>query len=507
MKLKSKIKISFALLTVIPVLLMSGMVFSISNIRIRNIEDKYEIDNVGIDSLINPMKIYSKITGNAYDDLVEKITNDIESITDTEYLNTVNSDLSDKFSFIVVKKGDKLIFNGCQDKSDDIVDKLPDYKGTLSYPSSIEVNSFVYGDYRYLVKQLSFSFEDGENGSVYIITGLGKLMPQVKSMLFEMIITVIFIVEMTGIILALWVHRSIMHPLQQLGDATKRIAEGDLDFTLENKTQDEFGELCEDFENMRKRLKESAEDKIRDDEDSKELISNISHDLKTPITAIKGYVEGIMDGVADTPEKMDKYIKTIYNKANDMDRLIGELTMYSKIDTNRIPYNFKKVNVDDYFSDCVDEITIELEAKNISLNYFNYVEKDTIIIADPEQLKRIINNIISNSVKYIGNKKGALNIRINDDNDFIHVEIEDNGKGIAAKDLPYIFERFYRTDASRNSNQGGSGIGLAIAKKIIEAHGGQIWATSKIDTGTIIHFIIRKYLESEVKVDEQNTNN
>lgn len=507
MKLKSKIKISFALLTVIPVLLMSGMVFSISNIRIRNIEDKYEIDNVGIDSLINPMKIYSKITGNAYDDLVEKITNDIESITDTEYLNTVNSDLSDKFSFIVVKKGNKLIFNGCQDKSDDIVDKLSDYKGTLSYPSSIEVNSFVYGDYRYLVKQLSFSFEDGENGSVYIITGLGKLMPQVKSMLFEMIITVIFIVEMTGIILALWVHRSIMHPLQKLGDATKRIAEGDLDFTLENKTQDEFGELCEDFENMRKRLKESAEDKIRDDEDSKELISNISHDLKTPITAIKGYVEGIMDGVADTPEKMDKYIKTIYNKANDMDRLIGELTMYSKIDTNRIPYNFKKVNVDDYFSDCVDEITIELEAKNISLNYFNYVEKDTIIIADPEQLKRIINNIISNSVKYIGNKKGALNIRINDDNDFIHVEIEDNGKGIAAKDLPYIFERFYRTDASRNSNQGGSGIGLAIAKKIIEAHGGQIWATSKIDTGTIIHFIIRKYLESEVKVDEQNTNN
>jgi signal transduction histidine kinase len=305
---------------------------------------------------------------------------------------------------------------------------------------------------------------------------------------------------MTAIVLAIWVHRSIMNPLKQLGDATKRIAEGDLDFTLQAKTQDEFGALCDDFENMRKRLKESAEDKIRDDEESKELISNISHDLKTPITAIKGYVEGIMDGVADTPEKMEKYIKTIYNKANDMDKLIGELTVYSQIDTNRIPYNFKKVNVDDYFSDCVEEISVELEAKNIRLNYFNYVDKDTIIIADPEQLKRVVNNIISNSVKYIGNKQGALNIRINDDNDFVHVEIEDNGKGIQAKDLPYIFDRFYRTDSSRNSNQGGSGIGLAIAKKIIEVHGGKIWATSKVDTGTIMHFIIRKYVTTQNNV-------
>ena len=90
---------------------------------------------------------------------------------------------------------------------------------------------------------------------------------------------------------------------------------------------------------MRKRLKDTAEEKVEYDRKSKELISNISHDLKTPITAIKGYVEGIMDGVADTPEKMDRYIKTIYNKANEMDLLINELTLYSKIDSNRIPYN------------------------------------------------------------------------------------------------------------------------------------------------------------------------
>jgi signal transduction histidine kinase len=500
MKLKSKIKISFALLTVVPILIIFFMGLFISSLQIRSIESKYEIDNVGIDSLINPTKLYGKVTGKVYDDIVTKVRSDVDCLKDVEYLKTVNEDLNSKFSFIIVKSDDEIIFNGCSNDDKEIVEKLPNYKGTLSYPSSYEGNSYIYGDSKYLIKQLSFAFGDGENGNIYIITSICDVMPQVKHMVIEMIITIIVVVEMTAIVLAIWVHRSIMNPLKQLGDATKRIAEGDLDFTLQAKTQDEFGALCDDFENMRKRLKESAEDKIRDDEESKELISNISHDLKTPITAIKGYVEGIMDGVADTPEKMEKYIKTIYNKANDMDKLIGELTVYSQIDTNRIPYNFKKVNVDDYFSDCVEEISVELEAKNIRLNYFNYVDKDTIIIADPEQLKRVVNNIISNSVKYIGNKQGALNIRINDDNDFVHVEIEDNGKGIQAKDLPYIFDRFYRTDSSRNSNQGGSGIGLAIAKKIIEVHGGKIWATSKVDTGTIMHFIIRKYVTTQNNV-------
>ena len=95
-----------------------------------------------------------------------------------------------------------------------------------------------------------------------------------------------------------------------------------------------------DLEDMRKRLKNTAEEKLKFDKENKELISNISHDLKTPVTTIKGYAEGIMDGVADTPDKVAKYVRTIYNKASEMDVLINELTLYSKIDTNRIPYNF-----------------------------------------------------------------------------------------------------------------------------------------------------------------------
>ena len=322
---------------------------------------------------------------------------------------------------------------------------------------------------------------------------------QVKLIAKDVLFTATIILVFTALSIGLWIYRSIATPLVRLKKATQNIKEGNLDFVLEVEGDDEFSELCRDFEEMRKRLKESAEEKVLLDKENKELISNISHDLKTPITAVKGYVEGIMDGVADTPEKMDRYVKTIYNKTNEMDHLINELTFYSKIDTNRIPYTFSKLHVEDYFSDCAEEVGLELETRGIELVYANYVESDVQVIADGEQIRRVIHNIISNAIKYMDKPKGIIQIRVKDVGDFIQVEIEDNGKGIAAKDLPSIFDRFYRTDVSRNSSKGGSGIGLSIVKKILEDHGGKVWATSRMGIGTIMYFVLRKYQEVPMK--------
>ena len=318
---------------------------------------------------------------------------------------------------------------------------------------------------------------------------------QVRLMAKDVFLSALVILLFTSLIVGLWIYSSISIPLSRLRKATLNIKEGNLDFVLETGGNDEFAELCRDFEEMRVRLKESAEEKLLLDKENKELISNISHDLKTPITAVKGYVEGIMDGVADTPEKMDRYIKTIYNKTNEMDHLINELTFYSKIDTNRIPYTFSKLKVEDYFADCAEEIGLELETKGIELVYANYVEGDVIVIADGEQIRRVIHNLISNAIKYMDKPKGIIQIRVKDVGDFIQVEIEDNGKGIASRDLVNIFDRFYRTDISRNSSKGGSGIGLSIVKKIMEDHGGKVWATSRLGIGTIMYFVLRKYQE------------
>ena len=343
--------------------------------------------------------------------------------------------------------------------------------------------------------QESSSQASDSNQMIYDISLAQSSSSQVKLMAKDMILTATIILVFTALSVGLWIYRSIAVPLVKLKKATQNIKEGNLDFVLEVEGKDEFSQLCQDFEEMRKRLKESTEEKILMDKENKGLISNISHDLKTPITAVKGYVEGIMDGVADTPEKMDRYVRTIYNKTNEMDHLINELTFYSKIDTNRIPYTFSKLNVEDYFSDCAEELGLEMETRGIELVYANYVEKDVQVIADGEQIRRVIHNIVSNAIKYMEKPKGIIQLRVKDVGDFIQVEIEDNGKGIAAKDLPYIFDRFYRTDVSRNSSKGGSGIGLSIVKKIMEDHGGKVWATSRLGIGTIMYFVLRKYQE------------
>ena len=311
----------------------------------------------------------------------------------------------------------------------------------------------------------------------------------------------------TSMILTSWLRRGFFEPVKELNVAMKHIKDGNFEYMLPTDINEksEIGELYRNYEDMRLRLKESADEKVIREGQNKELISNISHDLKTPITAIKGYSQGLLEGVADTPERQMKYIRTIYNKANDMNNLINELTLYSSIDNNRIPYNFTRINVGDYFGDCIEEIGMELDSKDIKLNYVNLTTPDTQIVADPEQLKRVVNNIVSNSVKYLGRDDGTgcIDIRILDEVDSVRVEIEDNGKGIGAQEIPNIFDRFYRTDASRNSKQGGSGIGLSIVKKIIEDHGGYIWATSHEGEGTCMHFVLRKYQEHHEKPETE----
>lgn len=492
MKIRTQLIIAFIVIIVVPVFLSLASGYGLSKYQFKLMEEYYGIEEPGYDSLSDSTQLLNKLTQKLYGDTAKLAMTNPEMLETLTFQEELNQQLKKKYSFLIVRKGGEIVYNGGETDFEDISDKLPDFG---DYDKGNENCIFIGGENPFLIKQIDFFMTDTSQGSMFIVTKLGQVLPEVERLVKEIVLATLLILGATGIILVGWIYQSIVKPLNQLHEAMHNISEGNLDFTLETTSHNEIGELCSDFETMRKRLKETAEEKLQYDKDNKELISNISHDLKTPITAIKGYVEGIMDGVADTPEKLNKYIRTIYNKANDMSHLIEELTFYSKIDTNRIPYTFSKINIDQYFRDCVEELKLDLEEKNIELTYFNYIEEDIVIIADAEQLKKVVNNIIGNSVKYIDKKKGIINIRIKDAGDFVQVEIEDNGKGIAIKDLPYIFDRFYRTDASRNSLQGGSGIGLSIVKKIIEDHGGRIWATSKETTGTVMCFVFRKYKE------------
>ncbi|MCI5649579.1 MAG: HAMP domain-containing histidine kinase [Fusicatenibacter sp.] len=500
MKLKTRVLISFFTVILVPVLLCGLTYYGFFVYKIRAIGEQYGIQNVTYETISNNTLMLNALTSKEYTELEKISQEDPSRLADAAYLDSVNKKLERSFSFLAVRKGDLLIFNGSSEMSDELL--LTDLPAYGNARSSSRGDLYINQN-QCLVKQVDFLFDNQEEGSVFIITKANKISPQVRGLLRDILIATVVILVITASCLSIWIYRGVVGPLEQLKKATQNIKDGNLDFTVEPCGVEEINDLCEDFEEMRIRLKETAEEKVEYDRENKELISNISHDLKTPITAVKGYVEGIMDGVANTPEKMDKYIRTIYNKANEMDRLINELTFYSKIDTNRIPYTFSKIHIADYFDDCVEELSLELEAQHVDLTYFNYLEEDAVVIADAEQLKRVINNIISNSIKYMDKSHRVINIRLKDVGDFVQVEIEDNGKGIATKDLTKIFDRFYRTDASRNSTRGGSGIGLSIVRKILEDHGGKVWATSKEGVGTTMYFVLRKY--QEVPINEQNT--
>ena len=494
MKIKSKLVISFCIVIFIPIILACCTLVGFQQIQKKSIEQAYGIEDADAYSLNSSIQLLNRMTEENFKKLRGYSRKEPGKLEDETFLRSLNGELEKEFSYVVVKKNNEVIFNGGS-SNDEVIESLPLF-GTMDDGDNIA--TYLDSDNRVLVKRIDFHFEDEVPGTVFLVTATEDVVPEVKRLITEVIVAIVIILIFTALLMIGWIYRSLITPIKQLQVAAENIKEGNLDFELHASGDDEIGELVNTFEQMRIRLKNNATEKINSERENRVLISNIAHDLKTPITAVKGYSEGILDGVANTPEKVDKYVRTIYNKANEMDTLINELTLYSKIDTNRIPYNFAKINVTDYFSDCVEEIGLDLESKGIGLAYYNYADENTVIIADPEQLRRVINNIVGNSVKYMNRQNGFINIRIKDVGDFIQIEIEDNGKGIAQKDIPYIFDRFYRGDASRNSATGGSGIGLSIVKKIVEDHGGKIWATSREGTGTIMYFVIRKYIE-EVK--------
>lgn len=498
MKLRTRLITAFLIVILIPITLIGSVTTLLGKYQLHLIEKNYGISGTTVDSFSNSIQVLAKMTTESCEELKAMAVENPKNMEDATYLNDFNEKLESMRSFLIVKKGETIVYAGSNSKK---ADELVSYLCDLG-DANIGSDSGLYlgGDIQVLLRQVDFKFSDGMEGNAYLLTDVELMIPEVRSFIQRIIIGVLITLLLTAFCMTGWIYRGVMIPVNKLRKATQNITEGNLDFELKYGVDDELGALCDDIEQMRVRLKENTEEKLKSEQENKELISNISHDLKTPVTTIKGYAEGILDGVAGTPEKQKKYVQTIYNKAVEMDNLINELTLYSRIDRNRIPYNFSMVNVNGFFQDCAEELKIELEAKNFEFSFYNYVDSDINVIADVEQIARVIHNIVNNSVKYMDKLQGKINLRVKNVGDFVQVELEDNGKGIDAKALPYIFDRFYRTDASRNSAMGGSGIGLSIVKKIIEDHGGKIWVTSKLATGTTMYFVLRKY--QEVPVNE-----
>jgi signal transduction histidine kinase len=267
--------------------------------------------------------------------------------------------------------------------------------------------------------------------------------------------------------------KNITKPLEILSLGVNQIHENNFAYRIAYNGDDEFRPVCDAFNQMAAQLEASTSQRLKDEANRRELLAGISHDLRTPLTSINGYLDGIESGVASTPEMREKYFHTIKNKTTDMKHIIEQLFLFSKLDMNEFPFSPHRFEFMHALSDMVEELTEEYAMRGLNIIIDGNLE-NVFVYADVSHFRRVLVNILENSVKYKEKETGRMEINASLENNFISISFADNGPGVNTDTLPNLFNVFFRTDPSRHTK--GSGLGLAISAKIIERSGGTIHA-------------------------------
>ena len=287
--------------------------------------------------------------------------------------------------------------------------------------------------------------------------------------------------------------RGFLRPIRQLARAAEEIERGNLDFDIFYDRKDEFLQVFTQFDRMRIKLKDSLWSQIRDEESKVELIANIAHDLRTPITSIQGYAQGLIDDVANTEEKRQKYLETIIVKSQELNRMSDSLSTFAHVGTRNVIVEKSRIHVKEFLEAEIEEMTMGTETSEIS--FTENIRENTYLNIDVMQVKRVFSNIVQNSRKYSGEKPMHLDIRVYENDKFVIFCFADQGTGVRESELKLIFNRFYRSDAARQDTRNGSGLGLSIAKQIVLLHSGYIWARQNTPRGLQIFISFPKLLK------------
>ncbi len=297
-----------------------------------------------------------------------------------------------------------------------------------------------------------------------------------------------------GISLSRFLSKQILEPLAALRSASDEIRKGNLDAPLVVPTLDELGQTCRDFDAMRRDLKTAREEQKRYEQNRKELIAGISHDLATPLTVVKGYASGLREGIANTPEKQHRYIDGIYHTACSMEHLVESLFLFSKLDLGRIPFTLENVLCYRYFEDFVQEEAPLMAEQGLTLRLAGNPTTAQIAI-DRMQFRRVLENLLNNSLKYKIAASVDFTVTVTETAHSVTIHCADTGQGVPDESLPKLFDSFYRTDAARTNVTKGSGLGLAIAKQIIISMNGTIAASHTPGGGLTISITLPKVKE------------
>jgi signal transduction histidine kinase len=380
----------------------------------------------------------------------------------------------------------ELIYPSPTIKSSFVLDTALSQGGSHTY---IMDNMAVYreniGKYSMLLTDTDFQAHNNEDHDAYhtYLINLGIIV----------ILFIITIIILTNRLLTRFVFKSIITPLDTLVYGVHQIRDGNLNYHIEYEGKDEFADVCSDFNEMAQRLLDSVNARQKDEANRKELIAGISHDLRTPLTSIKAYVEGIEKGVASTPETQKRYLDTIKNKTNDLEHIVNQLFLFSKLDIGDFPFYLEQINIGKEMANMVASLSEEYQKKGLSIELTQNVGNIYVQI-DIVQFRNAVINILENSVKYKIQERGQMKISCHEEDKYVTITLADKGPGVSSEALEKLFDVFYRGDRARTNPSKGSGVGLSITAKILERLGGSIRAENVPEGGLAIIMMLPKHI-------------
>jgi signal transduction histidine kinase len=320
-------------------------------------------------------------------------------------------------------------------------------------------------------------------GAVYLSQSMSDLLAVIYDLRWRLALStgVAAVVASTA---GLLLSRALTRPIRQLTQAADEVARGDLERQVPVRSADEIGHLGQAFNRMVAQLR--ATEQMRTD-----FVGNVSHELRTPLTAIKGLVETLRDGAVDDRKVRDRFLATVEDETDRLIRLVNDLLVLSKADSQALKLKREPLGVRDLIERSVHKLAPQLEAKGIRVEV-NASDGPEVVLADADRIEQVLVNLLDNAIKY-SPQEGRITVTIDDAGptpEMVSVSVCDEGLGIPAGDLPRVFERFYRVDRARSRDGGGSGLGLSIAKAIVEAHGGDITLRSEEGQGTTVRFTL-----------------
>jgi signal transduction histidine kinase len=325
---------------------------------------------------------------------------------------------------------------------------------------------------------------DFQNKKMYLVT-TGIPQPSVTYTKGTSPLTLLFAAA-AFIFLFYRLSRQKMRDVEALAEGLNQISKGNLQHRVLQKSEDELGTLAGNINRMTEELQRTIEEERNAERTKNELITNVSHDLRTPLTLVIGYLRLLKDKNYEDEAQADTYLNIAYNKSDKLNRLIEDLFDYTKYSNHSVPMQLERVCLNELIEQLLEEQITYAEENSLTIVRELPAQKLFVSI-DADQMIRVFENLLINAIKY-SDKPGLVTLRLIHEYDHALITIINQASTIDKEELPHVFDRFYRLDAARTSTSGGSGLGLAIAKSIVEAHDGEIWTKTEQDE---IHFCLR----------------